>query len=137
MPRHSKWTGAFERFKLANPGGVRVEIEAAGVDALGRLLGLCQERGVRVLLVYSPEFAGDEEMTSNRAEIFARFEEFRARFGATLWDYSNSGISLARTNFYNSQHLNARGAGLFTSDLASRLVALLGLKSGPAAPGMP
>ena len=38
-----------------------------------------------------------------------------------LWDYSDWKYNNDRDLFYNSQHLNATGAALFSEDLASRL----------------
>jgi hypothetical protein len=57
----------------------------------------------------------------NRGEIFATFQRLCDEFQVPLWDYSNSPISRQRDNFYNSQHLNARGAALFSTDLAQKL----------------
>src|SRR5262249_44115240 len=52
-----------------------------------------------------------------------RFDELTHRFGASVWDYSSSPTSARRENFYNSQHLNAEGAMIFSNDLAERLAA--------------
>lgn len=120
-PRHTLWTDDFERLRQTNPEGVRFEIEAAGVAQMEELLTLCRDRGIRLILVYSPEYLDMQKMTQNRAEIFARFEALSRAFGAQLWDYSGSPISADRQNFYNSQHLNADGAEKFSSAIAERL----------------
>ena len=64
-----------------------------------------------------------QALTTNRPQIFKRFDEFTHRFGASVWDYSSSPTSARRENFYNSQHLNAEGAMIFSNDLAERLAA--------------
>jgi hypothetical protein len=125
-PRHFEWTGDFEKLRAANPQGVRFAIEQDGVDALEALLALCREQAIPVVLVYSPEYTEMQSLTTNRAEIFRRFEALGRKYGVPLWDFSASPISSNRANFYNSQHLNASGASLFSADVAEKLWAELG-----------
>ena len=120
-PRYSAWTEDFERFKAMNPDGVRFEIEADGVNQMEELLRLCKDQGIKVVLVYSPEYREMQTLTTNRPQVFDRFKELADRFGALVWDYSSSPISARRENFYNSQHLNAEGAMTFSKDLAEKL----------------
>jgi hypothetical protein len=123
QPRHSSWTGDFERFRESSRSGVRFEIEAAGVQQLEEMLRLAQAQGIRVLLVYSPVYHEMQALETNRPEIFARFRELAARYGAALWDYSQSPVSLRKEYFYNSQHLNAGGAAVFSEEFARALAA--------------
>lgn len=120
-PRYTAWTEDFERLKAMNPDGVRFEIEADGVKEIEELLRLCKEQGIKVILVYSPEYRELQTLTTNRAQVFARFDELSNRFGAPVWDYSGSPLSTRRENFYNSEHLNADGAMTFSTDLAENL----------------
>jgi len=131
-PRHLPWTGEFERFKAQNPQGARFEVEPEGVREMEALLELCRERRISVLLVYSPEYRDMQAMTRNRAEIFARFGQLGERFAAPLWDFSDSPLSPQQDKFYNSQHLNAEGAALFSVALAERLARDQTLASRPA-----
>jgi hypothetical protein len=133
-PRHSAWTEDFERFKAKNPNGVRFAIEPDGVKQMEEMLRLCNDQGIKVLLVYSPEYQEMQKLTTNRAQIFERFGELTYRFGAPVWDYSSSPISARRENFYNSQHLNAEGAMTFSKDLAEKLAAHPILSLGAARP---
>lgn len=121
MPRHTAWTGEFERFRAMNPGGVRFEIEPEGLRVFEELVALCHQRGIAVLLVYSPVYYKMQELEVNRSEVFARFEEIQKKYGAMLWDYSNSKIARNQNYFYNSQHLNATGAEVFSKEIAQRI----------------
>lgn len=120
-PRYQAWTGDFERFRKANAEGIRVAIEPQGVRELEELIQLCGEHGIRLVLVYSPEYRDMQDLTTNRAEVFNTFHEVADRFAVPVWDYSDSDESSERTDFYNSQHLNAGGAEKFSKSLASRL----------------
>ena len=124
QPTNRTWTGEFERRRQRNPAGVRFEVEAEGVRVLEDALALCDREGISVLLVYSPDTWEMQELHTNRDEVFAVFKELAARHRATFWDYSGSPISYGRQYLYNSQHLNAQGAALFSADLAAALTAL-------------
>jgi hypothetical protein len=135
-PRHTPWTGDFESFKRRNPDGVRFPIEPEGLVAFEELLRLCRELGIRVLLVYSPVYHEMQALERNREEVFARFQEFSKRHGASLWDFSRSPVAFDRTYFYNSQHLNAKGAARFSTDFAAALVQARWVKSMAARPSV-
>ncbi len=124
LPRDTPWTGDFEKFRDANPKGVRFEIEPQGIRDLTAIIETCQRAGVALVFVYSPEYAEMQAIEANRAEIFAKFRELCDRYQVPLWDFSASEICRSRDNFYNSQHLNAKGASLFSADLTRRLAGL-------------
>ncbi len=132
-PRDFKWGSDFANFKADNPHGASFAIEPAGVQAVEQLIQLCQANGVPLLLVYSPEYAGMQRMTNNRAQIFAEFQDLADRYHVPLWDYSNWTYDNDRAFFYNSQHLNATGAALFSADLAGRLKTYLEDHPAPGA----
>lgn len=120
-PRHAEWTEDFERFKRAHPHGTSFEIEPEAVHDLERLIAAAASRGTRVLLVYSPVYYEMQLLDRAKPRVFAKFREIAERSHASLWDFSDSPLSHRRSLFYNSQHLNAEGAALFSSALARRL----------------
>jgi hypothetical protein len=133
LPRHSPWTGDFDKFVRENPTGVKFDIEAQGVKDLTELLDVCRKNTIPVLLVYSPEYSEMQNIERNRDEIFAIFRNLSEQFGISLWDYSDSPLSTHRNNFYNSQHLNANGARAFSTIFAQQLRSS-GMLSGTALP---
>jgi hypothetical protein len=128
-PRDTSWTGDFEKFRANNPDGVVVETEAQGVRDFEELLGLCAEQGIPVLIVYSPEYYEMQAIERNRKELLGKAKEMTGHFNFPLWDYSESPICRDRSNFYNSQHLNKRGASLFSEEFAGRLVGTAPVKA--------
>lgn len=120
-PRDTPWTGEFEHFRAMHPNGVHIDIEPEGVARFEELLRLCEAQDIRLLLVYSPEYSEVQAMTTNRAEIFSLLQTLARRHGAQLIDFSRSPISADKELFYNSQHLNTRGAEAFTRELAERV----------------
>lgn len=121
QPRYTAWSGDFEEFRRSNPSGVRFEIEADGVRDLEEIAIVCRRHHIPLLLVYSPVYFEMREIEANRNEITAKFQEVANSYSVPIWDYSESPICRDRAHFYNSQHLNAGGAALFSRDLAERL----------------
>ena len=132
-PRSRKWTDDFQLFKAGNPDGVSWAIEPAGIQLVEDLIRLCQQRGIQLIFVYSPEYSEMQKMTKNRAEIFQHFHELSARYLVPFWDYSDWKYAGDTDYFTNSQHLNADGAAVFSADVANRLEWYLGAQSGTAA----
>lgn len=122
LPRYQEWTGDFEKFRQSIPNGIETKVEPQGLRDLAELVELCRAENIPVLLVYSPEYAEMQKLESNRREIFAHFQTISDRFNVPIWDYSDSPLCVERDNFYNSQHLNAKGATAFSQDFAQRLV---------------
>jgi hypothetical protein len=120
-PRALQWTGDFERFKAHNVTGVNVEIQPEAIRLLEELVQTCQSQGIQVVLVFSPEYKEMQALTKNRAEVFRKFREIAARYGVPFWDYSQAPLCENRELFYNSQHMNYRGAEIFSEDIAKRL----------------
>ena len=120
-PRHKTWTDDFEKYKESHPNGVAFAIEPAGIRALRDLILTCRDNGIPLILVYSPEYREMQQMTSNRQAIFAEFHDLAAEYQVPIWDYSNWSYDGNRALFYNSQHLNADGASLFSDDFARKL----------------
>jgi hypothetical protein len=131
-PRSKKWTDEFERFKTGNSEGVRWPIDPEGMQSVEDLIRLCQQRGIQLIFVYSPEYIEMQKLTNNRAEVFGRFRQLSDRYHFPLWDYSDWQYAGDTEYFQNSQHLNANGAALFSGDLANRLTAYFGEQSHTA-----
>ena len=132
-PRSKPWTDEFQRFKDGNPDGVRWPIDLEGRQCMVDLARLCRQSGIQLILVYSPEYIEMQKLTKNRAEVFGDFHDLAARYHFPLWDYSDWKYAGDTQYFQNSQHLNAKGAELFSEDVANRLNGYLAAQSAPPA----
>jgi hypothetical protein len=120
-PHNVCWNDDFDRYKARHPDGDPVGVNHRAIEALDELIRLCLRQGIRIILVYSPEYYENYAVTLNRDRVFSEFAALAARHGVTFIDYSRTPVTLDRQYFYNSQHLNAKGARLFSVDLAERL----------------
>lgn len=120
-PQRIRWTDNFENFKKNNPKGVSFAVEPKGIQVLEQLIHLCQDNGIQLVFVYSPEYAEMQSLETNRNEIFSEFQSLSNRYHVPIWDYSDWKYAGNRDYFYNSQHLNSVGAAVFSVDVASQL----------------
>ena len=120
-PRSTKWTDEFQNLKANNREGVRFEIEPAGVQDIKDLISVCEQSGIQLIFVYSPEYVEMQSLTRNRAEVFALFQELSDRYNVPFWDYSAWEYGGNKDYFQNSQHLNTAGAEIFSEDVGKRL----------------
>lgn len=120
-PRYEQWGQDFENFRKSVPNGVSYRIEAKGLVSLERCLQLAQEKGSVMILIFAPEYVEMQRLEKNRGEIFRHFRELAGKYGTEFWDYSDFPLCSNRDFFYNSQHLNAKGAEIFSEDVARRL----------------
>jgi len=121
LPVDLEWREDFEQFKKQNPNGARVQIGSTGIANMRKILELCGRLQIRVILVYPPEYQESQAFCVNRREVFQKFESLAREFQVPFWDYSAHPLCADRTFFYNSQHLNVRGATRFSEDFARRL----------------
>jgi hypothetical protein len=96
-------------------------IEPAGLQLVDELVRLCQQKGIRLIFVYSPEYSEMQKLTTNREEIFGHFRDLSAKHNVPFWDYSNWKYASTTDYFTNSQHLNSIGAAVFSEDVSNRL----------------
>ena len=120
-PRAATWTQDFQQFKAANPAGVAWPVESEAVTLVEGLIDFCQQNSIRLIFVYSPEYKLMQQLTMNRADIFGRFHNLTGRHHVPLWDYSEWRYAANTDYFTNSQHLNSRGAEVFSADVAERV----------------
>jgi hypothetical protein len=121
MPHDLEWRQDFEQFKREHPNGVRMAIDANAIASLRSILELCRRLEIKVVMVYPPEDQESQSFCLNRREVLGVFAQLASEFQMPFWDYSNDPICQKRQFFYNSQHLNAKGAALFSEDFAKRL----------------
>ena len=120
-PRDKVWTDDFVKYKENNPRGVSFSVEDQGVQSLRELILVCEKNEIPLLFVYSPEYSEMQAITNNRSQIFEAFHRLGEQYHVPIWDYSTWKYDGDTSYFYNSQHLNAQGAAVFSDDFALRL----------------
>lgn len=97
------------------------KIDSASIILFDNFLFECEEKEIKVILVYTPEYIEGQSFVKNRKEIINIFENFSEKHKIPFLDYSGNEICSKKDYFYNASHLNKTGAELFTNILINDL----------------
>ena len=92
-------------------------IDSSKVNLMKKFITEMKQKNIEIIMIYPPEFKEGQSLCQNRNEIIAEFEKISKQFDLKLYNYSDSLISERKELFYNYQHLNKRGAEIFTKDV--------------------
>lgn len=115
------WDSSFYFFKVAYPKGRSWPIDPAVEAGFGKFLGYCKDNNIKVIMVYPPAFIESLNYIINREEILGAYAKLSAKYDVPFLNYMYDSLNYDRSNFYNSLHLNRKGAELFTLKLAKDL----------------
>jgi hypothetical protein len=118
-----KWNDDFDNAKLNNKK-IKVIIDIKTLELFEKFIKECNSLKIDVILVYAPEYIEGQNFISNRDDIVDVFKKIEKDNKIPFLDYSKDSISYNKNNFYNSTHLNKKGAELFSNKLAEDLKTL-------------
>lgn len=114
-----KWNGDFEKFNVKNS---RLEFSwqemRLGINYLESLIKRCEERDIEIILVQSPIYYELQNMMPQKDSITSLFSSVAIKNSIQFWNYLEDTLCYNKEYFYNSTHLNALGAELFSKQLA-------------------
>ena len=89
-------------------------------------LSYCKENGIQVIFVYAPLYYGlTEKLGADTTIMFEHFQHYADKYNCPTFNYLYDSICHDTAYFYNANHLNRRGAELFSTKLANDLKELL------------
>jgi hypothetical protein len=119
------WDGSFDNFmREVGDRGKIFPVEPAAIAHVAAMIRELRAGGAQVAIFYSPEWREMHRFELNRSEVLSSYRTVATSNGAVFLDYSDSPLSFDRSYFYNSQHMNRRGAILFSQVLSSDLAVL-------------
>lgn len=121
MGNPRKWDNSFDRFKTKNKDGKKFHIDSSQYEMLKNDIIAYKRKGIKVILVYTPEYWEIEKYILNRNEIISMYNQIATKNAIPFLNYSKHAICKKQSLFYNSQHLNKNGAEQFSCLLANDL----------------
>jgi hypothetical protein len=113
----------FER--NAAPGATKknITVDQKGIDLLNSCIELCKQRNVQLVLVVAPYFDkyGPEKYYNNFTAIINDIQMMAARNNIPFYNYTAIPLAHDQQYFYNVNHLNGRGAGLYSVAVADSI----------------
>jgi hypothetical protein len=92
-------------------------IDTVAVRKFNDFLKTCHQANIKVVLVYAPEQKEGQEYIRNRKEVIQTFEHISQQQNVPFIDFSNDSLCYDKKWFFNSLHLNKKGADMFTRKL--------------------
>ncbi len=120
-PNSEIWDGRFEIFKKQYPNGITIKNSDTIKKEFEDYLAYCKSNDIKVIFVVTPVYYEETKMVNNLPELMALFNQYAKTYNIPMLDYSNIPLCFDKKYFYNSQHLNAMGADLFSLQLARDL----------------
>lgn len=116
--KNKNWDNSFSEFVKANKNGVVMNMDANSIKLFENYLLECKKNKIPIFLVYPPTYSNSHRYINNREEIISYYNKISKKYQVPFLDYSNLSISQSKDYFYNSQHLNKKGAELFSKKLS-------------------
>jgi hypothetical protein len=119
------WNKDFESFKKRFPKGAKYRFDKEVVRQFNEYLAFCHKENIKVILVYSPEYFEVQPYYKNKSELIKLCQESTKKYDCQFLDYSKNSLCYEQKYFYNSQHLNRRGAELFSLNLGEKIKSIV------------
>ena len=113
------WDDSFKKFKEANPEGIKIKISKSSKIKFKKYVESVIHDDIKIVMVYPPTYTHSQDLIRNKKEVIDFYKEVAKHNNILFLDYSSNPISKDVNYFYNSQHLNKRGAEKFTKLLAN------------------
>ena len=120
-PEDGEWDGTVLQSMEPFEVNIKDDSKALFEDYLAN----CKKDSIRVILVYSPMYAGAKEKISGMDRARAYFDETAKRFGFDYLDYLDCPICKDTNNFCVSVHMNPEATKQFTVLLMEDIKTLL------------
>ena len=85
------------------------------------LIKKCKAENIQLVFTIAPEFYKGQDYMLNRDEVINRYKKILNQYNLPLLDYSEDNISHQQKYFYNTTHMNNKGADEFSKELAEDL----------------
>lgn len=121
------WTEEFDNARKKQPRLFQ-KLDVESVKLFEKYLDEVKKSGIKMIFVYTPEYIDGQHFVSNRAAIMNFYRRIAHKNNISFLDYSNDSICFQKQYFYNAEHLNLKGANLFTEKLVNDLTKIIDKK---------
>ncbi|WP_158848176.1 hypothetical protein [Algibacter sp. L1A34] len=113
-----EWNSAFDKFKKNYKDGRFIKMDPESMKLFEIYIAKCKKSKINIFFVYPPNYYEYNQYIKNQDQIISYYTKISKKYQVPFLNYSNNSLSLSKEYFYDSQHLNKKGAELFTKILA-------------------
>ena len=115
-----EWTNDLENAKSQKPN-YEVQLNNESIKLFHEFVLKCIAQNIELILVYTPEHIDGQKYVSNRKKIISIYKQISKENKLLFLDFSGDEICYKKEFFYNSMHLNKKGAEIFSKKLAEQV----------------
>ena len=115
------WDSSFYNFTKTRTKDIEMLVDTGVLQLFKDYLLYCKQNNIKIILVYSPFYHPLKEYVKNYDYIYSLFKNTATDFLLPFLDYTNDSLCYSTKYFYNSSHLNEKGAEIFSNNLANDL----------------
>ncbi len=116
-PYQENWNGEFDKVK-ATLKKIKANIDSNTLVVFENFLEEAHNKKIKIIFVYCPEYYESKDFIENRTDLVNIFKKYADKYAIPVLDYSNDTLCNDKKYFYDAEHLNVRGATIFSSHLA-------------------
>jgi len=117
---HKSWNGK----ALKNVHSVSYDKNSEIIQHYKSFVKGCQQEGIQVVMVISPFYIGGTRKMQDAGGMQQMFKKIADECGVPLLDYTYDELSYDTAYFYNTMHLNSKGADIFSRKVAHDIAQL-------------
>jgi hypothetical protein len=106
---------------IKQAGKFDIEIDRTVLRLYIQQIKRIQNKGLKVIIILTPIYKKALAKATSLKPLYAAMNEISQKTGAKFLDFSNSDLAEQKTMFYNSNHLNLKGALLFSKQLGDSI----------------
>jgi hypothetical protein len=119
----ANWNEQFEKQENKNISAIRFSAAELrlGIDYLQSLIIDCKKKNIEIILVHAPMYYELQHLIPQKDFFDRQISDIAKKNNIQFWDYSQDSVSFSKEYFYNSLHLNIKGAEIFSRTLSVNL----------------
>ena len=118
---NAQWNNTFEKFKVTNPNGKEIIIDNELIKQLDTSIKKAIQEEINFIMIYPPTYYEAQPYITNREKIINIYKAIANNNKILFLDFSSDELTKSKEYFYDSQHLNKKGAEIFTKKLSLRI----------------
>jgi hypothetical protein len=124
LPVDAGWDGTMEGFIGKFPNGFNFKVYQPTMEKLFKFMAREKKAGVRCIGFIAPEYDEVWKYEKNRTSVIQQIYQYADIIKVPVWNFSDSSYKpcFNKAYFYNSQHLNKKGATVFSKDLSDSIL---------------
>ena len=120
-PKEMVWDNHYEELYKLYPNGVEFEWSEMREKYLKKIIELCAQDEIELILYESPILKESTKHQYNRIETLNRIKRLAENHSIEYWIYENDSLCMDKVNFFSALNLNMEAGKVFSRKIGARV----------------